>query len=73
MEAGRMKKYSLFIITDKNPLPRLCDFVITGENILGVELKSETIRGWIRKGKIKKAIAENIALLQSDFETFHEK
>lgn len=70
-----MKKYSLFIITDKNPLPRLCDFTVTGENILGVELKSSAgmIRGWIRKGKIKKAIAENIPLLQSDFETFHEK
>ena len=67
-----MKKYSLFIITEKIPLPRLCEFVVTGENILGVELKSENIRGWIRKGKIKKAIAENIALLQSDFETFHE-
>lgn len=68
-----MKKYSLFIVTDKNPLPRLCDFIVTGENILGVELKCATIRGWIRKGKIKKAIVENIALLQSDFETFHEK
>jgi hypothetical protein len=70
-----MKKYSLFIITDKSPLPRLCDFIVTGENILGVELKSSagTIRGWIRKGKIKKAIAENIPLIQSDFETFHEK
>ena len=67
-----MKKYSLFIITDKYPLPRLCEFIVTGENILGVEIKSETIRGWIRKGKIKRALAENVAILQSDFETFHE-
>lgn len=67
-----MKKYSLFIITDKNPLPRLCDFTVTGENILGIEIKSATCCGWIRKGKVKRAIAENIAILQSDFEIFHE-
>lgn len=67
-----MKKYSLFIITDKNPLPRLCDFTVTGENILGIEIKSATCRGWIRKSYIKRAIAENVAILQSDFEIFHE-
>lgn len=68
----KSSKYSLFIITDKNPLPRLCDFIVTGENILGIEIKSATCHGWIRKGKVKRAIAENIAILQSDFEIFHE-
>ena len=70
-----MKKYSLFIITEKNPLPRLCNFIVTGENILAYEIISSggMIRGWIRKGKIKKAIAERAAIRQSDFETFREK
>ena len=68
-----MKKFALFVKTEKFPVPRLCNFTATGENILGYQLASETMRFWIRKGKVKQAIAEGIAITPDMCEIFTYK
>lgn len=59
-------KFSLFVVTHKNPVPRLCDFHVVGENPLSFRLRSETMDFWIRKGTLNEIIDENRALCETD-------
>lgn len=66
-------KYSLFIKTDDSPIPRLCDFVVIDDCILGYHLRSQYIDLWIRKGTLKRAVTENLAITPADCEIYYER
>ena len=68
-----MKKYSLAVVTEGNPLPRICDFTVTGESVLAYEMQSALYRVWVRKGTLKRILAEGAVLRPSDCEIFHKR
>ena len=63
-------KYSLFVRTEKYPVPRLCNFVVVGDSILAYHMKSVTLEIWIRKGTLKRIIDTGEAVTPGDCEIF---
>lgn len=66
-------KYRLCVRTDKNPLPRFCDFVVVYDSILAYHMKSLTIDLWIRKGTLKRIIDTGGIVTPGDCEIFIER
>lgn len=67
-----MKKYSLFIKSNSSPVPLLCDCIALEDSILAYHMKSARFDFWIRKGQLKRAIAEHLTITPEMCVIFNE-